>query len=75
MMRGTNAMGRHRVSYHARCPFYKAEDRNVIYCEGVTDTSTIQLAFPGNARPYKEEYCGGDWEKCLIAKALWSKHE
>ena len=68
-------MGRHFVSYEAQCPFYKAEDKNIIYCEGVKDNSSIHNAFPGSAAAYKKEYCCGGWENCLIAKALWSKYD
>ena len=72
---GGSGMGRHFVSYEAQCPFYKAEDRNIIYCEGVKDNSSIHNAFPGSAAAYKKEYCCADWESCLIAKALWSKYD
>ena len=66
-------MGRHTVSYEAQCPFYRAEERNMIYCEGVEDNSSIHNAFAGSAEKYKTRYCCGDWEKCRIAKMLWSK--
>ena len=68
-------MGRHFVSCEAQCPFYKAEDRNIIYCEGVKENSSIHNAFAGNAAEYKKEFCCGDWKNCLIAKALWSKYD
>ena len=72
---GGTTMGRHFVSYEAQCPFYKAEDKNIIYCEGVRDNSSIHNAFPGSAAAYKKEYCCAGWENCLIAKALWSKYD
>ncbi|MGI5976171.1 MAG: hypothetical protein ACOX68_00545 [Candidatus Limivicinus sp.] len=68
-------MGRHFVSYEAQCPFYKAEDRNLIYCEGVEKNSSIHNAFSHSAAAYKRHYCCGDWHSCLIAKMLWSKYE
>ena len=68
-------MGRHYRDYNTQCPFYKQEDKNMIYCEGVTDNSTIHLAFPCSATNYKKEYCSCNWEKCLIAKALWTKYD
>lgn len=68
-------MGKHFVSYEPQCPFYKAEDRDAIYCEGVTDNSTIRLSFSGSAAAYREEYCSQSWENCLIAKALWKKYD
>lgn len=75
MNEGGCGMGRHFVSYEAQCPFYKAEDRNIIYCEGVKDNSSIHNAFPGSAAAYKKEFCCDNWEGCLIAKALWSKYD
>lgn len=68
-------MGRHFVSYEAQCPFYRAEDRKVIYCEGVEQGSGIRNAFAGSAAPYKARYCCAGWEDCLIARMLWSKYD
>lgn len=70
-----SAMGRHFVSYEAQCPFYKAEDKNIIYCEGVEETSSIHNAFPGSAAKYKQRYCCDDWQSCMIAAMLWSKYD
>lgn len=70
-----NKMGRHFVSYEALCPFYKAEDKNMIYCEGVAENSSIHNAFSGSAARYKREYCCKNWESCLIAGMLGSKYE
>lgn len=67
-------MGKHYVDYAAQCPFYKAEDRDIIYCEGVTDKSVIQLAFSGSAAAYKNKFCCENWKRCLIASALQSKY-
>lgn len=70
-------MSRHHTSCEAICPFYHAEDKNIIYCEGVKDNTTIHNAFPGNAAAYKRGFCydSAGWKKCIIAKALWSKYE
>lgn len=68
-------MGRHFVSYEALCPFYRAEDKNIIYCEGVEETSSIHNAFPGSAAKYKRRYCCDDWKSCRIANMLWSKYD
>ena len=73
--RRTAAVGRHFVSYEAQCPFYRAEDRKVIYCEGVERGSGIHNAFAGSAAQYKAQYCCARWEDCMIAKMLWSKYE
>ena len=68
-------MSRHFVSFEAQCPFYREEDRNVIYCEGVTDGSRIHNAFSRGAEKFKSEYCRDGWEKCTIAKMMWAKYE
>ncbi|MBP3538710.1 MAG: hypothetical protein J6J62_02580 [Oscillospiraceae bacterium] len=68
-------MGRHTISYEAQCPFYRAEERNVIYCEGVEKNSAIHNAFAGSAAEYKKRYCCAEWDSCLIAKMLWSKYD
>lgn len=70
-------MSRHYISYEAICPFYKSEDKNIIYCEGVKEYSSIHNAFPGSAAEYKRLYCSDSagWKRCIIAQALWSKYE
>lgn len=68
-------MGRHFVSYEAQCPFYRAEEKNVIFCEGVEDGSSIHNAFAASAKSYKGRYCCAEWEKCKIARILWSKYD
>lgn len=53
------------------CPFYKCESKQVIYCEGVDETSSIHLAFPTRekCKEYEKEFCRGYWGKCMIADA------
>lgn len=70
-------MSRHYTSYMAICPFYREEDKNIIYCEGVARDSRIHNAFAGAVDKYKEHYCcdSQGWKTCIIAKALWSKYE
>ena len=66
---------KHFVSFEAQCPFYKEEERNVIYCEGVTDRSRIHNAFSTDAAEYKKRYCFDGWKDCMISKMLWAKYE
>ena len=54
------------------CPFYKKEDRQTIFCDGVTDNSSVHLAF-GNASDCKEHkiaYCRSDFHLCPVCKML-----
>jgi hypothetical protein len=70
-------MGRHYVSYEAACPFYKGEDKNAIYCEGIVEESTVKNAFGSvaAAEACKRRLCCGKWETCPLAKALSAKYE
>lgn len=63
---------KHRVSKYAICDFYKHEDTQVIYCEGVQEGSVIHLAFANktDAKKYKMDYCRKDYKKCPIADML-----
>ncbi len=59
------------------CPFYLEEHRRGVRCEGLTEDSTVRLCFPEeNAfKDYRDSYCYCmNWEKCLIARMLHSKH-
>lgn len=54
------------------CPFYKKEESQVIYCEGVEDGTSTHLAF-GNASAcakYKCEKCRTTYQMCRIYQML-----
>lgn len=68
-------MRKHFVNFEAQCPFYKKEDRNVIYCEGLTEDSSIHNAFSSDARPYKKKFCYSAWKSCPISIMLWAKYD
>lgn len=60
------------TSNKAICPFYKHENRFVIFCQGIKDESVLHHAFP---RPsacfeYKQQYCRKDYTTCPIAQML-----
>ena len=70
-------MGKRYVSVNAICPFYRSEEKQKVYCEGVKKGSSIHLAF-GDAKYlkiYMDEHCRSDYETCIIAKALLRKYE
>ena len=64
-----------RQQYHcktATCPFYKKEDHQTIFCEGVTDNSSVHLAF-GNGlycKEYKESKCRSNYRQCYVYRML-----
>ena len=52
-----------------RCPYYKGEEAQILFCEGVKEGTAIHLAFDTktNLKDYKEYFCEGCYNKCLIA--------
>ena len=61
---------KHRQDVLVKCPYYKGEEKQVLFCEGVQEGSSIHLAFdtPSNLRDYKNQFCKGwCYGKCLIA--------
>ena len=65
-------MGKHMVHKDAICPFYRHEDSQVIYCDGIAKDSVIHLAFANksDAKEYKLRYCRNCYRNCLISKLL-----
>lgn len=65
-------MSKHMVHKDAICPFYRHEDSQVIYCDGVVPDSVIHLAFANksDAKEYKLMYCRKRYNKCPISNLL-----
>lgn len=55
-----------------KCPYYKFEERQKIFCEGVQKGTALHLAFdtPANLKDYKKRFCKGCYNQCLIAGML-----
>lgn len=68
-------MGKHYISKEACCPFYRCEDAQAIYCEGVEPGTTLRLTFAGSAIEYKHIYCRDihNYADCRIARMLAGK--
>ena len=66
--------GKHYNSAKAICPFYKHENRNVIYCEGIKDGTVTHIAFanPSECLSYKKQHCRCNHTQCNISKMLMS---
>ena len=60
-----------RQCHLAKCPYYKCESRNMVFCEGVQAGSTIHMAFENaqQKRSYEEQFCRKVWGDCMIAGA------
>lgn len=58
--------------YIVECPYYKKEDRQVIYCSGVVADSSIHLAFamPSECKVYKQKICSGNYKECKVYQML-----
>lgn len=65
------------VDDSVRCPFYKSEERQKIFCEGLIPRSSSIQAFatPKAQKDYEDYYCKKCWEKCLVACTLNRKYE
>lgn len=68
---------KHRQDVLVRCPYYKGEEKQMIFCEGVQEGSALHLAFDTNPnlRDYKNHYCKGCYNKCHIAGMLNRKYD
>lgn len=65
--------GKHYISRKAICPFYRHENRNVLYCEGIIEGTVIHVAFanPSECLSYKKKCCRcSDYKHCPIYKML-----
>lgn len=67
---------RYRADVLVKCPYYKYEDKQRIFCEGVQEGTALHLAFDtANLKEYKSHYCKGCYNKCLIAGMLNRKYD
>ena len=69
-------MAKHYTSLKAICPFYKHENRQVIFCEGVKEGTVLHLAFanPSDCLLHKKQYCRSNHNQCPISILLISKY-
>lgn len=64
-------MSKRYVSDVVKCPWYKCEDRQRIFCEGPMPGSSIHVAFstPESRRDYERALCKTmDYAKCIVAQ-------
>ena len=64
------------TSRKAICPFYRHENRQVIFCEGVEEGIVLHLAFanPSECLEYKKRYCRWNHTQCYVSKMLIIKY-
>ena len=61
--------------YHSKsteCPFYKKEDRQVIFCSGIVPCSSIHVAFghDSDCIEYKTSRCRSNYKQCNVYRML-----
>ena len=64
-------MKSHRyASASVRCPYYKAQEAQIIYCNGIVDGHALHQAFasPIQRKLFERMYCENEWERCPYAK-------
>lgn len=68
---------KHRSDVLVKCPYYKFEEKQKIFCEGVQEGTALHLAFdtPSNLKDYKKQFCKGCYSRCLIAGMLNRKYD
>lgn len=69
-------MSKHNTSAYIECPFHQWYDGCKLCCEGVQKNSTIHLAFasPDERRLYMKDVCYVNYKNCIVAQALYNKH-
>lgn len=56
-----------------QCPYYKTNNSQVLYCEGLEDGMAIHMAFASHGQliDYKSRYCRRRcWSQCPLAAML-----
>lgn len=64
-------------SRYVLCPFYKADSKHALKCEGIVPRSSINITFDTDKKKsnYMKKMCCVDYKECRIAQALYKKYE
>lgn len=70
-------MSKAKQDFLVECPYYREDDAQAVYCEGVEAGSRLRLGFTGRQqkRGYCDGYCRDNWKGCLIAGMLNRKYD
>lgn len=65
-------MSRFHISKSAQCPFYTADVKQAVHCEGLFHGNTIHMVFQSEKKwkSYMKRFCCGEYKDCLICKML-----
>lgn len=63
---------KHNVCEKVKCPYYRHEDSQVIYCEGYQDgqVATFNFANRADSKAYKVTYCRENWKNCRRVREI-----
>lgn len=56
------------------CPYYRGEEGQYIFCEGIAPKTTLRLGLGNGAKEYREACCKKEWQTCKVARMLDQKH-
>ena len=70
-------MAKMRTCTDVKCPFYQADEKQKIHCEGIEPNTRLHLAFATDPQllAYRHQFCEGNYCKCLIAMMLMIKYK
>lgn len=70
-------MGKQTEDKYIECPFFHYYNACKISCEGVQKESSIHLNFCSidERKKYMKSICYFNHKKCIIAQALYKKHD
>lgn len=68
---------KYTVSKAARCPFYRCETTQVIFCHGLKDGQGFHLSHRSTkeALAHKKKHCRDQYRLCPLAKLLEAAYE
>jgi hypothetical protein len=65
-------MSKHTVSCKAKCPYYRCEERQEIFCKGPSVGTAIHVGFAivKEKRDWLNKFCKADYQQCLVERML-----
>jgi hypothetical protein len=68
---------KHRQDVLIQCPYYRGEEKQKIFCEGVQKGTGIHLTFdePAHLNEYKRCFCKRQYNSCMLTQMLNRKWE
>lgn len=66
-------MPRRKMRASTICPFYRGDEGQYIFCEGIAPKTTLRLGLGNGAKEYREAFCRSDWHTCRVSRMLEQK--